>query len=118
MNGPRILLLSSDLMVASRLAGLAAACGAVLEHRREADANDGPCVLVLVDLQGLPGDAAAVVGRLRSAWPAGACPRLVAFGPHVAREALAAARAAGADDVVSRGELLGGFAALFARWCG
>jgi nucleoside-diphosphate-sugar epimerase len=29
----------------------------------------------------------------------------LAFGPHVARERLALARAAGADDVVSRGEL-------------
>ena len=38
------------------------------------------------------------------------------FGPHVARERLALARDAGADDVVSRGELLGGFAGLLRRW--
>jgi hypothetical protein len=34
----------------------------------------------------------------------------------VARERLALARDAGADDVVSRGELLGGFAGLLKRW--
>jgi hypothetical protein len=44
--------------------------------------------------------------------------RIVAFGPHVARARLALARDAGADDVVSRGELLGGFAALLRRWLG
>jgi Mce-associated membrane protein len=42
--------------------------------------------------------------------------KLVAFGPHVAKERLAQAQAAGADAVVSRGELLGGFATLVRRW--
>jgi len=36
----------------------------------------------------------------------------------VARERLALARDAGADDVVSRGELLGGFIGLIRRWRG
>jgi hypothetical protein len=42
----------------------------------------------------------------------------VAFGPHVATHLLEEARAAGVDDVVSRGALLGSFAALVQRWCG
>jgi len=42
---------------------------------------------------------------------------IVVYDPHPpARERLAAAHAAGADDVVSRGELMGGFAALFRKW--
>jgi hypothetical protein len=36
----------------------------------------------------------------------------------VAKERLAEAEAAGADATVSRGELLGGFAALVRRWVG
>jgi hypothetical protein len=36
----------------------------------------------------------------------------------VAKQRLDGARAAGADDAVSRGELLGAFGALVRRWCG
>jgi hypothetical protein len=45
-------------------------------------------------------------------------PKLVAFGPHVATALLDEARAAGADAVVSRGEILGSFAAVLERVCG
>jgi hypothetical protein len=44
--------------------------------------------------------------------------RVVAFGPHVAGDRLRAAVAAGCDEAVSRGELLGGFASLLRRWLG
>jgi hypothetical protein len=47
----------------------------------------------------------------------GKAARLVAFGPHVAKERLDQAKAAGADAVVSRGEMLGGFPAIVKRWC-
>jgi hypothetical protein len=36
----------------------------------------------------------------------------------VAKQRLEDARAAGADEAISRGELLGGFPALVNRWCG
>lgn len=119
----KILLISPDLMATSRIAGLCREAGATLETLRSlADApHGGPHDVVLLDLQSLADDPAVVVTRARLAVGAranadGLPPTIVAFGPHVARERLALARDAGADDVVSRGELLGGFAGLLKRW--
>ena len=42
--------------------------------------------------------------------------RLIAFGPHVHKQRLDDAVAAGVDEAVSRGELFGGFPALLRRW--
>jgi len=123
---PKILLVSPDLMATSRIAGLCREAGASLETLRSlADSpHGGPYDVVLLDLQAVAEDPAVIVTRsqvLARAGGAGSAapsPRIVAFGPHVARERLALARDAGADDVVSRGELLGGFAALLRRWLG
>lgn len=119
----KILLVSPDLMATSRLAGLCREAGASLETLRSLGdtPHGGPPDVVLLDLQSLAEDPAVVVTRARAvaARPeqaAGPGPTIVAFGPHVARERLALARDAGADDVVSRGELLGGFAGLLRRW--
>ncbi|MFM7136635.1 MAG: hypothetical protein ACKO1M_06150, partial [Planctomycetota bacterium] len=97
--------------------------GATLETLRSLSdsPHGGPHDVVLLDLQSLPEDPAVVVTRARLAvdsqvLPAGTETTIVAFGPHVARERLALARDAGADDFVSRGELLGGFAGLLKRW--
>ena len=120
----KILLVSPDLMATSRIAGLCREAGASLETLRSlADVpHGGPHDVVLLDLQALAEDPAVVVTRARVL---ASRQRLVdgerrltivAFGPHVARERLALARDAGADDVVSRGELLGGFAGLLRRW--
>ncbi|MFM7106995.1 MAG: hypothetical protein ACKOZU_00035 [Planctomycetaceae bacterium] len=121
----RILLVSPDLMVSSRIAGLASACGATLDTVVGLDAPP-PATgyrVAILDLQGLRGDAAELVTRARKQLAGhGATtavgPALIAFGPHVAVDLLAAARAAGADDVVSRGELLGAFASVVGRRCG
>jgi DNA-binding response OmpR family regulator len=115
----RILLVSPDLMATSRLASLCREAGATLETLRSlADSpHGGPPNVVLLDLQTLPEDPAVVVTRGR-AMAAGMEATVVAFGPHVARERLELARDAGADDVVSRGELLGGFPGLLRRWRG
>ena len=118
----KILLVSPDLMATSRIAGLCREAGATLETLRSlADApHGGPHDVVLLDLQALAEDPAVVVTRARLAVEArtnaGSAATIVAFGPHVARERLMLARNAGADDVVSRGELLGGFAGLLKRW--
>lgn len=122
----RIVLVSPDLMATSRIAGLCREVGATLETLRGlADTpHGGPPDLVLVDLQALSEDPAVIVTRARAMvaerGPAGSgrVPAVVAFGPHVAKDRLALARDAGADDVVSRGELLGGFAGLIRRWRG
>jgi DNA-binding NarL/FixJ family response regulator len=54
---------------------------------------------VLIDLE-VPG-ALEGIGRVRQAYAG----RIVAYGPHVATAALAAARAAGADEVLPRSRL-------------
>jgi CheY-like chemotaxis protein len=120
-DGPRILLVSPDLMAISRLAALARQAGGSLESLRSFDAGpreDG-YDLVLIDLQGMAEDPALLVSRVRAAVPGRnqASPRVVAFGPHVATARLEQARAAGADEAVSRGELLGGFPAVLRRCC-
>jgi hypothetical protein len=122
----RILLVSPDLMATSRIAGLCREAGASLETLRSLTEtpHGGPPDIVLVDLQALTEDPAVIVTRARvlavepRAGGQAAGSTVVAFGPHVARERLALARDAGADDVVSRGELLGGFAGLLRRWRG
>jgi CheY-like chemotaxis protein len=122
----KILLVSPDLLATSRVAGLCREAGATLETLRSLTdiPHGGPHDLVLLDLQSLPDDPAVIVARARtlvgkqgSASGERDC-RIIAFGPHVAKERLDLARDAGADDAVSRGELLGGFAGLLRRWRG
>jgi len=122
----KILLVSPDLLATSRIAGLCREAGATLETLRSlADTpHGGPHDLVLLDLQSLPDDPAVIVARARTLVckhgnvDSGRECRIIAFGPHVAKERLQLARDAGADDVVSRGDLLGGFASHLRRWRG
>jgi hypothetical protein len=129
-GGPVILLVSPDLLSTSRIAGLARQSGGRLETLRSLDdpLPGGPYDLVLLDLQTVSGDPAVLVARVRAlvepqrsmpnappGSPLGRAARLVAFGPHVAKERLEQAAAAGADAVVSRGELLGSFPAIVGR---
>jgi len=113
-----VLLVSPDLMVTSRLAGLGRDVPARIETLRSLDgASAGPrnCRLAIIDLGAIDGDPAVIIAKVRSV--VGADVVVAAFGPHVARQRLDDARAAGADHVVSRGELLGAFASLVRRWC-
>lgn len=121
----QILLVSPDLMSTSRIAGLARSIDAQVETLRslEQKPQGGPYALVLVDLQGMAGDAAVIMARVRAVVTE--CPaqgnepvRIVAFGPHVHKQRLDDAKAAGALAAISRGELLGSFAGLVARWVG
>lgn len=122
-DGPRILLVSPDLLSTSRIAGLARDAGGRLETLRSLDdpPPDGPFQLVLLDLQAVSGDPAVLVSRVLALIDGqrtrtGCNAKLVAFGPHVAKDRLDQATAAGADAAVSRGELLGGFPAILRRW--
>lgn len=105
-------LLSGDLMDRSRIAPLVEQSGAQLIAWKnqvagtERNAEDHPD-LVLVDLS-VPGSLQAI-----EAWVQAGV-RVIAFGPHVDREALQKARQIGADQVLARsvffeklGELLG-----------
>jgi CheY-like chemotaxis protein len=123
-DGPLVLLVSPDLLSTSRIAGLAREAGGRLETLRSLDdpLPGGPYDLVLLDLQTVNGDPAVLVARTLAMMEpqrtqTGKAARLVAFGPHVAKERLDQAKAAGADAVVSRGEMLGGFPAIVKRWC-
>lgn len=121
----RILLVSPDLLSTSRLAGLARPLPARVETLRSLDdePHDGPFDLMLLDLQALAGDPAVIVARAvklveRQVERTGRAAKLVAFGPHVQKDRLSDAVAAGADEAVSRGELLGSFPGLVKRWVG
>jgi hypothetical protein len=122
---PKILLVSPDLMITSRVAALAQESGGTVETLRSPDVKPANTSydLVLLDLQSVPGDAAVMVAKTHAIiaqfdrGPAAGAVRLVAFGPHVAKQRLDDAKAAGADAVVSRGELLGSFPAILRRWC-
>ena len=114
MHSRRILLVSSDLMASSRLAGVARGLGDTLDVRASlaAVAADTPYDVVLIDIQSCP-DPSATIAQGRQT--AGAAGKVVAFGPHVWRERLEAAVAAGADEAATRGEVMEGLAALLNR---
>lgn len=101
------LLLSSDLMLCSQVAGAsqragvevvtALSCGALLER-----AAATPVQLVILDLSTPGADPGVLVPRLLALEQP---PRaIVAFGPHVQTEKLAAAKNAGCNEVFSRGQ--------------
>lgn len=104
-----ILYLAADLLWASKIKGTAEALGLACRPVRtmemlEARLADSPVVALIVDLD-KPEDAMAMLARLRgpTASEADRRVRVVAFGPHVAKEELHAAREAGADAVMTRG---------------
>ena len=113
-----VVLLSGDLAVLSRVEGAAARLGqTVRSASAESQAVDlcaaeGATTLV-VDLSMASLDVASLVSRLRS--DAASHPRVVAFGPHVHEQRLAAAREAGCDLVVSRGQFFSQLDAILAR---
>src|SRR5437867_11329246 len=100
-----ILFLSADLMFSSRVLGAAKPLG--LQVQLVADPSrlprklDADCPLVIVDLALDKLDLPAVVATVRSSAPQA---RMLAFGAHVDEAALAAAKDAGCDLVLSRGQ--------------
>ena len=117
MKPRRILLVSSDLMASSRLAGVARGFGDVLDVRAAVPTGDhdaAPYDVVLLDIQSCPDPATAIAGVRGRAGQGGV---VIAFGPHVWKERLDAAVAAGADAAATRGEVMEGLAALLDRAC-
>ena len=118
----QILLISPDLMSTSKLAGLTRQADGLLETLRSLE--DSPrgshFDVVLLDVQAFADDPAVLVSRvlgLLDSLPEKKPPaRLIAFGPHVHKQRLDEAVAAGVDEAVSRGELFGGFPSLIRRW--
>lgn len=116
---PSILLISPDLMLTSRVAGLVASMAGQLETLSLCTATPkGEAFdLVLIDLGNLRPAPGELLTQLRTTLSRQPLPPIVAFGPHVHKDRLQAAHDAGAHDAVSRGELLGDFASCIARWC-
>jgi CheY-like chemotaxis protein len=111
-------LLSSDLMLISTAQGAADRHGSTLTVAGDVEqalamCGDEATGLVVIDLR-LPGlDVAAFVARVRGAKPQAA--KIVACGPHVHKQSLAAAAAAGCDEVITRGEFDGRIHTLLAE---
>lgn len=100
-----VVLLAADLTVVSRLQGAASRAGARLHTASNAGDAEEYCgglqpALLIIDLA-LPNVDLAFVQRLKSG--EARSPTIIAFGPHVHEERLAAADAAGCDVVLSRG---------------
>ncbi len=107
------LLLSTDLFFTSKVTGTAQQLGcrvdlvpspaAVLERlsgSTEATAGGHACSALFIDLGHPTADLAALVAAAHARTPP---VRVIAFGAHVATDRLAAAEAAGCDDVMPRG---------------
>jgi DNA-binding response OmpR family regulator len=114
------ILLSSDLMLmsvaqgAADRHGIAVVAAGDVDRAVELSGEDGTR-LVVVDLR-LPGvDIADLVARVRNAKLRAA---VVACGPHVHTQSLAAAEAAGCDAVFTRGEFERRIDGLFATITG
>ena len=99
------LLLTSDLMFASKASAAAARTGGQLQTAMSPaalvdKATGGPSLIVL-DLTMAALNLADVVPQLRTAAPGAT---IIAYGPHVQEDRLAAAQAAGCDQVLTRGQ--------------
>jgi CheY-like chemotaxis protein len=101
--------LCSDLFFASRIAEVARTLGVAHQGARElaallAQARQAPPSVIFVDMRWRGGDPAEAIRTLR-ADPATSGARIVAFLPHVQEELASAAEAAGAQLVLTHGQL-------------
>lgn len=102
-----IVLLTCDLVTQSRVEAAAMRCGAALKSVSNAESLIARCAelsarLAIVDLTAPSVDLAGAVAELKSRQDSQ--PTIIAFGPHVHEARLAAAEAAGCDEVLSRGQ--------------
>lgn len=109
--------LTADLMFSSRVVAQAERAGhnilmiaspALLVDRLKLAANDPPG-LVIIDLTAPGIRVGEVVPQIRAATPGA---KILAYGPHVHTELLAAAQSAGCDAVMSNGQFNNSLATL------
>jgi CheY-like chemotaxis protein len=115
----QVVLLSGDLMVIARVAGAVEKVNATLvttSNVAEAlDAISAQAVpLLILDLSTANLNVTALVDSLQRV-PA-ADTKILAFGPHVHEARLTAARVAGCDQVITRGQLDREIDHLLAEW--
>jgi DNA-binding NarL/FixJ family response regulator len=114
-----VVLLCSDLATSSKLSAAATRQGLTLAVAFSVEAllkNSAaqPTGLVILDLSFAGLVVADALARLRSLpLPPGA---VIAFGPHVHENLLAAASAAGCDRVLSRGQMIGRAEEIFVEF--
>jgi DNA-binding NarL/FixJ family response regulator len=112
-----VLYLTGDLLFSSRVSGAAANLGVPLQicgsvaKLLELVSNADP-QLVLIDLTLAGVNLQAAVPAIRAKLPQA---KIVAYGPHVHEESLAAAKAAGCDEVLSRGQFDREFGRLLSK---
>lgn len=104
----QILLISTDLLIQSRVSAAATRRGFAPPGTSSADAvpsreDLADCGIVILDLSAPGLDVARAVPALRERLPESA--PIIAFAPHVHTAKLAAAREAGCDQVLSRGQI-------------
>ena len=104
-----IVLLSGDLLIVSRVSGAAAQQGLAFKSAATAEQATELCRahaarILIVDLSTPSLDVADLVAGVKNGDDNP--PTIVAFGPHVHEKRLAAARDAGCDRVVSRGQFM------------
>jgi hypothetical protein len=110
------LVVSADLFSTSKLTGDAALAGcplSVVANPALATSRlaGSPAALVAIDLSTVKAELVALVVELRAA---SASPiAIIAYGPHVHEDRLQAARDAGCDMVMARGQFLAGAQTLF-----
>ena len=102
----KLLFVSDDLMLLSRLERVAQVCNSektVAGNSEQAVVNcDEDCQVAIIDLQAIGNDILELVAKLRVISPELS---IVAAGPHVHEQKLQQAQKAGCDVVVSRGQL-------------
>ncbi len=116
-----VVLLSGDLMAVSRIQGAVLRTGAGLRTAATAEqaisvCNEEPIELIVVDLGAPALEIGPLVSSLQRA--GSAVPKIVAFGPHVHEDRLAAAREAGCDEVISRGQFFSYLESILGRHAG
>jgi DNA-binding NarL/FixJ family response regulator len=112
-------MICDDLIFTSRVTATARAKGLTVTPVRSADdavrrAREVPPVCVIVDLHTAGGDLPTLLAGLREACPV--MPRVVAYGSHVNKELLQAARDAGCDLVMPRSKFANGLETELAGW--
>ena len=113
-----VVLLTDDLMVASRVEGAARRAGVALVTSSDvagvaSNCSERQVAQLIVDLSSRSVHIATIIEQLGKTMENR--PPIVAFGPHVHDKLLAAAASAGCEQVVSRGQFFAELDAMFAR---
>lgn len=116
-----IVLLSVDLLAAAQLDGAARKWSVPMKSVANAEQALAYCAdpetsALFIDLSTTSLDVQTLVGQLKGQTARTTTPAIIAYGPHVHGRLLAAAREAGCDRVLSRGQFLAELSGLVAEF--